>query len=118
MMQELRNFSKAFLIFVVVAFVGSIIFAWGMDIGRGSGAKGYIAKINGEEIDPRVYDNMVNNYVSQVNQQGRIYLDWATNVEIRQEAWNQMVRDVILRQHIADLGLKVSQEELFQYLWK
>jgi peptidyl-prolyl cis-trans isomerase D len=117
MMQELRNFSKAFLIFVVVAFVGSIIFAWGMDIGRGSGAKGYIAKINGEEIDPRVYDNMVNNYVTQVNQNGRIYLDWATNVEIRQEAWNQMVRDVILRQHIADLGLKVSQEELFQYLY-
>jgi peptidyl-prolyl cis-trans isomerase D len=117
MMQELRNFSKAFLIFVVVAFVGSIIFAWGMDIGRGSGAKGYIAKINGEEIDPNVYDNMVNNYVSQVNQNGRIYLDWATNVEIRREAWDQMVQNIVMRQHIADLGLKVSQEELFQFLW-
>ncbi len=117
MMQELRNFSKAFLIFVVVAFVGSIIFAWGMDIGRGSSAKGYIAKINGEEIDPNQYDNMVNNYINQVNQNGRLHLDWSTHVEIRQEAWNQMVQDIILSQHISQLGLKVSQEELFQFMW-
>lgn len=117
MMQELRNFSKAFLIFVVVAFVGSIIFAWGMDIGRGSSAKGYIAKINGQEIEPRVFQNLIDNYRNQLNRSGRIYLDWSKNVEILQEAWNQMVRDIVLEQHMIKIGLTVSDQEMFEYLW-
>ena len=117
MMQELRNFSKAFLIFVVVAFVGSIIFAWGMDIGQGSSGKGYIAKINGQEIEPQVYRNLIDNYTSQLNRSGRIYLDWAKNVEILQEAWNQMVQDIVLEQHLDKIGLSVSDQEMFEYLW-
>jgi len=117
MMQELRNFSKAFLIFVVVAFVGSIIFAWGMDIGQGSSAKGYIAKINGQEIDRQVYRNLIENYTDQLNRDGRVYLDWAKNVEILQEAWNQMVQDIVLEQHMNKIGLTVSDQEMFEYLW-
>ncbi len=117
MMQELRNFSKAFLIFVVIAFIGSIIFAWGMDIGQGSDAKGYIAEVNGEEIDPRIYDNYLTNFTRQLNQNGRIHLDWDMVVQIRQTAWDQMIMDIVLRQHIQDLGLTVSDRELFQYLY-
>ncbi|NIP41681.1 MAG: hypothetical protein GWO41_12120 [candidate division Zixibacteria bacterium] len=117
MMQELRNFSKAFLIFVVIAFIGSIIFAWGMDIGQGSQAKGYIAEVNGEEIDPQIYDNYLNNFTMQLNQNGRIHLDWDVVVQIRQSAWEQMIMDIVLRQHIQDLGLTVSDRELFEYLY-
>ena len=116
-MQQLRNFSKAFLIFVVIAFVGSIIFAWGMDLGKGSSAKGYIAKINGEEIDPKVYDNFLQNNLNQMNQGGIVHLDWAKHVEARSNAWEQMVYNMVVSQHLKSLGLKVSDEELFQYLW-
>jgi len=117
MMQQLRNFSKAFLIFVVIAFVGSIIFAWGMDIGTSSSERGYIAKINGEEIDPKIYDNVLQNVTNQMNQNGVVYLDWANIVEVRTSAWNQMVYDIVVSQHLEELGLKVSDEELLQYLW-
>ena len=116
-MQQLRNFSKAFLIFVVIAFVGSIIFAWGMDLGKSSSAKGYIAKINGEEIDSRVYDNFLQSSLNQMNQSGIVHLDWVKHVEARSSAWEQMIYDQVISQHLRDLGLSVSDEELFQYLW-
>jgi peptidyl-prolyl cis-trans isomerase D len=117
MMQELRNWSKGFLIFVVIAFVGSIIFAWGMDIGKSSSAKGFIAKINGEEIDPKIYSDLVQNYQNQVNQNGRVYLDWSKIVDIRNQAWDQMIMDLVLEQYINKIGLKVSDTEMFEYLW-
>lgn len=119
MMQELRNFSKAFLIIVAIAFVGTIFFAWGMDIaGTGSGdQRGYIAKINDEEIDPRIYTNLVQNLSDQMNQGGNVYLDWSSNVEIRERAWDRMVLDILMEQHINDMGLSVSKTEMFEYLW-
>ena len=119
MMQELRNFSKAFLIIVAIAFVGTIFFAWGMDIaGTSSGdQKGYIAKINDEEIDPRIYTNLVQNLSDQLNQGGSVYLDWASNVEIRERAWDRMVTDILMEQHINEMGLSVSKTEMFEYLW-
>ncbi len=116
MMQQLRNFSKAFLIFVVIAFVGSIIFAWGMDIGTGSQAKGYIATINEEEIEPQIYENLVQNLRQQYNQGGMVHVDWSNEVVIRQQAWDQLVRDIVLQQYIQDLGLTVSDRELYDYL--
>jgi len=117
MMQKLRSFSKGFLIFVVIAFVGSIIFAWGMDLGSSSNVERYIAKINGEKIDPKLYDNILQNLSNQYTQNGYIYLDWPKIVEIRNNAWDQMVYDIVMSQQIKKLGIEVSDAELFQYLW-
>jgi len=116
MMQQLRNFSKAFLIFVVIAFVGSIIFAWGMDIGRGSQSRGYVATVNDEEVEPQTYENLVSNLRQQYNQGGMVNLDWTNEVVVRQQAWDQMVRDIVLQQYMDQLGLSVSDRELYNYL--
>jgi hypothetical protein len=52
MMRQMRDNMKAIMIVTSVAFVGLMVFGWGMDIsGRGSnGTPGVLGKVNGQAI--------------------------------------------------------------------
>ncbi|MCK4427264.1 MAG: SurA N-terminal domain-containing protein, partial [candidate division Zixibacteria bacterium] len=50
MMKAMRKLTKQIMWIVIVAFVGTIIFAWGMEFSGRKQKSGIIASINGQDI--------------------------------------------------------------------
>lgn len=73
-----------------------------------------IGQIGGETIDGRNFqekvDETVANYKSQT---GQSTIDNATTDQLREQTWNQLVRDIVLGQELDAAGVRVSKEELY-----
>jgi len=116
MLQDMRKYTKVVLYIVVVAFIGTIIFAWGADITSSKGQKGIIGEVNGEEIDYRTYARVVDNYYEQASRSSQRELGPDEVLEINNRAWVDLVNDIVFRQQVEKLGLEVTDEELAEHL--
>ena len=50
MMTKLREFTKTFIIILVFAFVGMMVFEWGMDYSGMNRGQNNIGEVNGEKL--------------------------------------------------------------------
>jgi peptidyl-prolyl cis-trans isomerase D len=116
MLQEFRKFSRAFLYIVIAAFVGTIIFAWGADITRSKGQKGIVGEVDGEEIDYRVYSNLVDNYYQRVSQQSQREITHDELLQIRNQAWTDLITSMVNKNIFDRLGLSITAAELAEHL--
>jgi len=116
MMKTMRNAAKPIYLIVILAFVGTIIFAWGMEFTSKDKRNPNIAgKINDQEISFEVFNNTYRNKYDELLK---------TNPEpnedqlskIRQETWDEIVNQAILGQQIKENKVTLSNEELAQYV--
>jgi peptidyl-prolyl cis-trans isomerase D len=93
-------------------FVVSDFFGRGR--GQRSKQKKYyeIGRINGEYISYQDYELRVQNLQEIYKLSGTTNIDEATSESIREQMWQQMVREKILDVQYKDLGIGVSPEEL------
>lgn len=116
MLQSMRSAAKYIWIFIFVAFVGGYLLV------ESSGLLGAsrvspttpVATVNGEDI---LYQTWVNTYQSQTEaageQQGRsLTLDEIER--IKNESFDQLVADVLLRQELKKRGITVTKAEIQQ----
>ena len=76
--------------------------------------KTVIGKVNGEEIRRGYYDDKVNEVVEQQQKQNQDNPDYQVNYQqIRQEVWNQIVDEMLLKQTAKKAGLEVTKEEVY-----
>ncbi|MGB8657396.1 MAG: peptidylprolyl isomerase [Candidatus Zixiibacteriota bacterium] len=115
MMKIMRKLTKQILWVVIAAFVGTIIFAWGMEFSAKSKKKGMIATINGENIDAVAFQQLYDQALRQA-EKDRGDIDEQTSYQIREEVWNNMVNQVLLNQEAQKRGIQVTDVELYEYL--
>ena len=114
-MKAMRQGTKPVLWIIIAAFVGTIIFAWGMDFTRQSTAKGIVGKVNGEELRLDDYSFLYQNALTQQQKQrGDVTEDEASR--LREEVFDQMVGSQLMRQTTDKIGLKVTNAELAEHL--
>ncbi len=116
LMNHLRSgkFVKWVMIIVVLTFIGTIFFAWGMDIdGGGMGTRSAVIEIDGKQISFKQFnDDLMNRYRSE-KEEG----DFSSQrMEImRNELYQQYLAQHILEQTIKELKLSASADELIEY---
>jgi peptidyl-prolyl cis-trans isomerase D len=71
-----------------------------------------IGRINGEYISYQDYEQRVQNLLEIYKLSGTTNIDEATSEKIREQMWQQMVREKILDVQYKGLGIGVSTEEL------
>ena len=107
---------KAILLSIVFSFLGTIFWIWGR--GSSQAPSRLIADVNGEEISfseyQEVYDNLHNFY-------SRIYRDNFTpelleKLDLKRAALNQLIRKRLILSQAKELGIKVSDQELFDWI--
>ena len=114
-MKQMRQGTKPVLWIIIAAFVGTIIFAWGMDFTAPDTARGIVGTVNGEDLRLDDYSFLYQNALSQQQQQrGDVSEDDATR--IREEVFDQMVGSRIMQQTTEKVGLKVTNMELAEHL--
>lgn len=76
------------------------------------------AIINGEKISYNDFERIVESQIVLYQQQtGNDKLSQDETNMIRQQAWNTLLRETILRSQIEELGLIVSKDELENIIW-
>lgn len=73
-----------------------------------------VGEIAGETIDGRRFQERVDETIANYKTQtGQTTIDNATTDQLREQTWNQMIRDIVFGQELEDAGVRVSKEELY-----
>ena len=110
----MRSSAKYIWIFLIVAFVGGFLLA------DASGLIGVgqitpttpVAEVNGEEILATTWYNAINAMEQQATQQTGRGVSLDDRRRLADEAFEQLVQDVLLRQEYRRRGIRVTNEEI------
>ncbi len=112
---KIREKSTLLLIMIggaMLAFILGDLFSSGGFLLNGSPTD--IGEIAGNTIDGRIFESKVQETITNYkNQTGQSTIDAATTDQLREQTWNQMVRDLVLNQELEAAGVKVSSDELY-----
>lgn len=117
-MNKMRDKMPVIIIILIVAFLATIIFEWGMNY-LGLTEEGYVfGKVNNEEIRYQEYEQQVQFQIEQMRQQNPEQdVDENTVNQIRESVWNSMVQQTLVRQEINRLGITVSDNEILDIIY-
>jgi peptidyl-prolyl cis-trans isomerase D len=113
MMRQMRENTKWIMLVTALAFVGLMVFQWGMDITGQSGFSiGEIGSVNGTPVP---YEAWNNTYQSIFNQVQLSQEDPVTGQQIRDiedAAWDEIVNQLLIQQELERRGIVVTDGEL------
>jgi peptidyl-prolyl cis-trans isomerase D len=119
MMQSLRENTKIILWVVVVAFVITIFAVWGLDLQTGgmSQQQTTVGRVDGIAITPEAYQAVY----TQLSQQFRasnpdVELSGVQQELLREQAWEQIVSNILTTREIERLDIVVTDEEILNYI--
>lgn len=117
MMRTMRENTKVVMLITALAFVGLMVFEWGMDLSGRSSAQvsgGEIGRINGEAVS---YEEFIRVYNALYEQQSQFMdgpMTTAQTREIEDAAWEQVVLDRLLAQEVKRRRLEATDAEVRQ----
>lgn len=116
MMRTIREKTRYAIVFLAIAFAGWLVFQGvrGRDTAASQGTNPVIASINGEQIRYLEWSNAQERTIDQARQAKGGVL---TDEEMRRaeaDAWENMVREVLIRQEIHRIGIDVTDAEVQQ----
>ncbi|NTV44993.1 MAG: peptidylprolyl isomerase [Chlorobiales bacterium] len=112
-MTKMRDSMHIVLYTLVGAFVLLIIFEWGMDFTGLKGRKNEAGRVNGTPITLAAYDATYKRYLDSYRQQmPNMDIDDQTDYRLRDQAWDFLVTEILLKEQYESLGLTVTDKEL------
>ena len=112
----LRKLIVPIMATVLVFFLATIVFEWGMNISSSQRFSDTIGIINGEEIGMRDFDRYYSSLLRQEQDKVDYDLPQEKVNEIKQQAWDKMVGDFLINQEIEKHNVHVSDEEVYGFL--
>lgn len=125
MMQAMRDQVKIVYWIVIFFFVLLMFFAWGMGtdfggqpMGASGGSADAVAEVNGEPISYRAWQERSNNILQQMRAGQTTDQPLSENQRLRaqDQAYDELVSEAIQRQAAADMGIRVTDEEIVDVL--
>lgn len=115
MMRQMREATKPIMLLAAAAFVGLMVFEWGMDItGRSSGSFGEIGRVNGMPVMYDAYMASYRNLYEQVQQSQEEPITSQQNKEIEDAAFDEVVNQLLVREELERRGITVTDDEIRQ----
>jgi len=111
----MRKLTKHILWIVIAAFVGTIVFAWGMQFTAGKKKAGLVATINGQDIQWQTFMQMYEQNLTMAREQYD-EVDDKLAKSIRDDTWDNMLYQVLLQQEIKKRNIQVTGKELYDFL--
>lgn len=116
-MTRMRDSMPVILIGLVVAFVLTIIFEWGMDyLGLQSQRSEYVGKVNGRTITYPEFTEMVRQAVENQKAQTNQEPDETQLTQIREQVWNNLVNQILIEEEMERMGIRVTDEEIVEWV--
>lgn len=113
LMSKLRDKTHIVLFVLVAAFLGLIIFEWGMNFTGPSREAGVAGKVNGQKISMKEYEEVYNslgNNFRQSNAGAEITPE--IDAKLHEQAWNLVVDQVLIEQLFRKYKIEVTDQEV------
>src|SRR3972149_12264196 len=112
----LRKLIGPIMATVLVFFLATIVFEWGMNISSSQRFSDTIGIINGQEIGMRDFDRYYGSMLREEQDKVDYDLPQEKVNEIKGLAWNKLVGDYLINQQIEKHQVHVSDEEIYGFL--
>jgi peptidyl-prolyl cis-trans isomerase D len=113
MMRQMRQATKPIMVASALAFVGLMVFQWGMDItGRTSGGLGEIGRVNGDAVLYEAYMAAYRQLYERVQSQQEELIGSQQNKEIEDQAFEEIVIQILITQELRRRGITVTAQEI------
>lgn len=119
MMQQLRESTKVIMVLVSIAFVGLMVFEWGMDLSGRSSQQGggtSLGSVDGADISVEEYQRQYQILYEQLQSRAPEGLSREQLEQIEQQAWDDVVDLTLLRHEARERGIRVTDSELVEYI--
>ncbi|MDZ4711902.1 MAG: peptidylprolyl isomerase [bacterium] len=117
-MNKMRDKMPLIIIILIIAFLATIVFEWGMNYMGVSGGNEAFAKINSREVSYQEFERIVQQQIESTRQQNpNQEVDEATINQIRDQVWNSLVSQTISQQAIEKYGIQVSDKEILDWIY-
>lgn len=118
-MNKMRDRMPLIIIILIVAFLGTIVFEWGMNY---LGLRGYqqivFGKVNGVEINYQEYETLLQRQLEQMKEQNKgKELDEQSYQQAKEQVWNYIVQQTLKEQEMQRLGVKVTDQEVLNWVY-
>ncbi len=115
-MAQMRRNTKIIMIATALAFAALMLFEWGMDASGQSGASGgEVGKVNGTSVPANQYNLAYQNLYQQAQQQnGDIPLTSLQIKQLEDQAFNELVTQILIEQELDRRGIRVTDQEVRQ----
>jgi len=102
---------------LLIAFLITIIFEWGMDyLGTRGGGGDVVGKVNGKKITYREFSDLVKMYSDNTKAQSGKEPDEEQLVQLREQTWQTLLTQNLVEEEIQRLGLTVTDQELVTWV--
>lgn len=112
-LEKIRN--RAGILVAIIIGLALIAFVLGDFLTKGnvfSGNQNEIAEVAGKSVPVQLYQKKVNEAIENYkNNSGQASVDESTVEMLRDEIWNQLIRDFIMEDEYKALGISVSTDE-------
>ena len=121
MMQVLRNNTKVIIWVLVIAFVGTIIFAWGMDLSgtRGGGGKvrDFVGSVDGRKIPVTNFNYAADQWIEGERKKNpdKDFTE-SDYRQARDEAWTEFVQTLLQQGQIEKKKIRLTDPELYDFI--
>ena len=115
MMQQLRANTKWIMLVTAVAFVGLMVFEWGMDLSGQSNAQirgGEVGRVNGEPVTFEEFTLAYRALYDQIRMQTGGSITNLQDRDIEDAAWEQLVTEKLIQQELRRQGLTATTDEV------
>lgn len=117
-MTRMRDSMPVILFTLLIVFVLTIIFDWGMGylgLRTPRGAED-VGKVNGKAISYREFSDVLRNYVDAQKQQTGAEPTEAELKTVRDQIWQSMVSQHLMMEEAAKVGIKVTDQEIVDWV--
>ncbi len=113
MMRQMRENTKWIMLITAFAFVGLMVFQWGMDItGRSGLSVGEIGSVNGVPVSYEEYNFTYGRLMDQIQNSQEDPVTSQQIADIEDAAWDEVVNQVLIRQELQRRGIEVTDDEV------
>jgi peptidyl-prolyl cis-trans isomerase D len=112
MMHQMRENMKVIMIITSAAFVGLMVFGWGMDITGRNTRGNQLGKVNGQSVTLDQFNVAYRNLYEQQQKAQKGAVSATVNKQIQDAAWNQLVMQILVAQELGRRGITVTPAEI------
>lgn len=113
-MRKMRENMKSIMLILTVAFVAWLVLDWVQSRNQGTqaGANPIVGVVNGQDIRYVQWSRYLQSELEQARQGASQPLTDEETYRVTEQAWNQMVNQVLIQQELKRLGIGVSDAEI------
>jgi len=118
-MNRMRDRMPLIIIILIIAFLGTIIFEWGMNyLGLQGSQQVVFGKVNGIEINYKDYETLLQRQVEQMKEQNKgKELDEQSYNQLKDQVWNYLVQQTLKEKEMKRLGITVTDQEIIDWVY-